>query len=368
MYDVVLFLLKLALFVCASCSSVLYIDVPEFSIAKNMQISSLQIVLCSILTCVYVLCVQILDAIRERRQYDSIDDVGVDTDEDAAPVEVHEAGHAASIETARHPVFDHTCGYTYEDGGMVDVPAAAVIFGSMSALKQHICLIHLTGFLVWNTVYALDYTQPDLAYCFTVGIATAWLLGTVAGSCMSGPKPGCRESVHILTYLICVTMLAVVNIVSEKIRIDTISCVLCGATWPCFFTKRSEAMCRRPFMVLHSVRASHVTCVLLCFSPLMVWGIDFDVSIKTACLVFVVQPIVKVMCLLIMCISIQTGHVTDLVIVLSVASCAQFLLLYPLDHTYQVLVVLMMSALLTVHVFSLCYKKRPGDGGPNINV
>lgn len=371
MYDILLFVLKLAIFVSASCASVLYIDVPKHSVVTNMRISSLQIVLCSGVTLVYLLCTHILEAIRERTMYDNIEDVDVLIHEmEENPEELNcdaNTADASANERGKPPVCDYTCGYRSEDGGMVDVPAAAVIFGSISTLDRHIALIHMTGFLVWNTVYALDYTQPDLAYSFTVGIATAWLVAAVVSTCAPGHKQRCRDSLHILTYLLCVTMLAAVNVISDKIRADTIVCVLCGATWPCFFNKGSYEMCRRPFMVLNSVRASHVTCLLLCFSPLMVWGVQLEFSVHTICLVFVVQPIIKVMCLLIICISIQTGHITDLVIALTVASCAQFLLLYPLDHTYQVLVVFMMSALLSVHFFSLFYRKRAGAGGSNIN-
>ena len=39
------------------------------------------------------------------------------------------------------------------------------------------------------------------------------------------------------------------------------------------------------------------------------------------------------MCILLLCLSIQTGHTTDIAIALSVASCSQFLMLYPLEHT-----------------------------------
>lgn len=70
------------------------------------------------------------------------------------------------------------------------------------------------------------------------------------------------------------------------------------------------------------------------------------------------------MCMLLLCLSIQTGHTTDIVIALSVASCSQFLMLYPLDHTYQIVCVLIVSALLSMHVFALCWRDARRRGAP----
>jgi len=67
--------------------------------------------------------------------------------------------------------------------------------------------------------------------------------------------------------------------------------------------------------------------------------------------------------MILLCLSIQTGHTTDIVIVLSVASCSQFLLLDPLDHAFQIVCVLIVSALLSVHVFFLCWRGRRGAAG-----
>ena len=64
------------------------------------------------------------------------------------------------------------------------------------------------------------------------------------------------------------------------------------------------------------------------------------------------------MCILLLCLSIQTGQTTDIVIALSVASCTQFLLLNPLEYAYQIGCVLIVSALLSMHVFSLCWRAR----------
>ena len=131
----------------------------------------------------------------------------------------------------------------------------------------------------------------------------------------------------------------------------------CGFAWPVFFARNATAVCRRPYMILHSVRASHMTVLLLCFSPLMAWTFSFEMPRRSLLVLFVAQPAVKAMCVLILCLSIQTGHTTDIAIVLSVASCSQFLLLYPLDHPYEILCVLVVSALLSVHVFGLCYRR-----------
>jgi len=104
----------------------------------------------------------------------------------------------------------------------------------------------------------------------------------------------CRESLHAVICLLCATMLATANAVDARISRETASSVVCGFVWPFFFLKTSTAVCRRPAMIIHSVRASHMTCLLLCSSPLMAWTMHFDLPRRTLLVMFAVQPAVKV--------------------------------------------------------------------------
>ena len=329
MYDVLLFVMKLLLFLSAAVCSVAEMRLPVNILPANMQIASVQIVVCSVVLCIYQMCAEILAAIRDRRTYDPLEDSMTD-DATASDMDTGDSGEP-------------------------------VTFQSVTVLKQHVVLVHATGFLVWNTVYALDYSQPDLAYSFTVGIVAAWLFEAVLGVCSPSRAPTCRDYVHLFVYAMCALMLAAVNMIDEKLCVENAVGVLCGFAWPCFFSRHSQALCRRPEMLMHSIRASQATCLLLCFTPLVAWPVDLDGNdTRDLFLVFVVQPAIKVMCLLILCISVQTGHTTDIVIVLSVSSCSQFLLLYPLDRAYQIVCILFVSVLLSVHVFCLCYRSaRP---------
>ena len=204
---------------------------------------------------------------------------------------------------------------------------------------------------------ALDYTQPTLSYCFTLGVVASWLCEALAATCCPGRRLAGREGVRVFVCTMCTAMLAAVNTIDAKVTPGTLSCVACGFAWPVFFARNATAVCRRPYMILHSVRASHMTVLLLCFSPLTAWTFSFEMPRRTLLVLFVAQPAIKAMCGLILCLSIQTGHTTDIAIVLSVASCSQFVLLYPLDHAYQIVCVLGVSALLSVHVFCLCYRR-----------
>jgi len=129
--------------------------------------------------------------------------------------------------------------------------------------------------------------------------------------------------------------------------------------WPLFFSPYASSVSRRPHMILHTIRSSLLTCMLLCLYPLVACNSgQLELPMRTLSLMFVVQPVIKLMCITIVCLSIQTGHKKDIVIVLSVASCAQFLFLYPLDRAYQIFSVLIISTLLSIHVFCMCYSKR----------
>lgn len=89
-------------------------------------------------------------------------------------------------------------------------------------------------------------------------------------------------------------MLAAVSTLDAEISRETASSVVCGFVWPFFFARNSTAVCRRPAMILHSVRASHMTCLLLCASPLLAWTPHFDLPRRTLLLMYMVQPAVKV--------------------------------------------------------------------------
>ena len=177
MYDVLLFLIKLALFVAAAVLAVLCMRAPVNDNTTNAQIASLQIVLGSVVLVVYLACAQILAAIREHRQYDALDDalddeelVDLDLDSPglaageppeppppppAAPKDGTGAARAAQRRAAAEaaaaldPVAAaHSSAYRFEDGGLIDCPPHAVVFRSIAVLREHIVLVHVTGFLV----------------------------------------------------------------------------------------------------------------------------------------------------------------------------------------------------------------------------
>ena len=81
----------------------------------------------------------------------------------------------------------------------------------------------------------------------------------------------CRESLHAVICLMCAAMLAAVSTLDAEISRETASSVVCGFVWPFFFVRSSTAICRRPAMVMHSVRASQMTCLLLCAGPLLAY-------------------------------------------------------------------------------------------------
>lgn len=373
MYDVVIFFLKLVLFVGAAVSAVVYMPTPERSIAHNMQVASAQVMLCSLVWSLYMMCARIVSAIRKRQQYDCIDDGTADLDFDKM----------ASADSLMTDGFDGAEGPDTsvagpesdqeKPGGTAD--DRVVLFATMGALAEHIMLVHLTGFLVWNTVIALDYTQPSLAFLFTAGLVAALLLEALVTGCCARISVLSRQSLHAFVFLMCAIMLGAVNLSAQRVTLHNASCVVTGFCWPIFFNRHAAAMCRRPNMILHSVRAAHVTCVLLSVCPIVAWhsiGPYVERPSHTLLAAFVVQPAVKTMCVLIMCISLQTGHRTDLALVLTLASSAQFLVLYPLDHEYQIIVGLVALVVLAAHVFGLCHKRAarhaplPSEEDPRI--
>jgi len=334
MHDVLLFFTKLGLYVGAAVGAVAYMPVPEVELTGSIRIASIQVVLACLVYLLFTVCQIIVSAIHSREQYDAVDVALAELD----------------TETVSVP----------EIGSPCEVDAVPVEFGSMEDVNRHVLMVHCAGLLIWNTVISMDYTQPDLCYCFTVGLVTAWLCKALIAGCQPRQTIHCRETLQVFIYMMCVTMLASVNMIDARISQDNILSILTGFAWPCFFTRNASSVSRRPGMVLHTIKSSFVTCVLLCFCPLLAWeAVPISYSQHTLIMLFVVQPIIKFMCIAILCISIQTGHKKDLVIVLSVASCSQFLFLYPLDRTYQIFSVLTISMLLSIHVFGMCYSRRP---------
>jgi len=341
MYDVLLFFLKLCLFVGASVGAVAYMQLPEVPMEVGMFISSVQILLVSVVYTLYAVCCSIVTAIHSRRKYDVVeDDLGLEME-----LGLHESGSQPELPASE----------TFPD----EVEDDRLVFGSVDELNWHVVMVHFTGLLVWNTVISMDYTQPDVCYSFTVGVVVAWLLEAIVVSCKPSQPFLCKQSLQLFIYMMCFTMLASVTLLDASICDDKIVGVLTGVAWPFFFSPYASSLSRRPEMILHTVRSSLVTCVLLCVYPLVAWNSGpLDYPMRTLCFLFLVQPVVKVMCLTIICLSIQTGHKKDLLIVLAVASSVQFLFLYPLDRTYQIISVLVISALLSVHVFCMCYSRR----------
>jgi len=180
MYDVILFLLKLAMFVGAAVAAVTSVELPVNNNTTNAVITSVQIMLCSAIFFLYRMCAELLSAVRERRSYDAVADAAddavfvVESDSDADDSN-DEAGEYKRAERERQRDVAARAALDALDVAAEPVSSPPVVFGSIAELREHILLVHMTGFLVWHTVLALDYTQPALAYSFTCGIVAAWL-------------------------------------------------------------------------------------------------------------------------------------------------------------------------------------------------
>lgn len=205
MYDVVLFLLKLAMFVCAALVAVTSLELPVNNNTTNAMIASVQIILCSAVFFVYRMCAELLAAVREHRSYDAVFSV------EASPDAVFSVGSDASSDTEDADAAG-VAEKTQEEAdtererlrdasaraalGALNVGAeqsdedTPVAFESIGVLREHIMLVHATGFLVWHSVLALDYSQPALAYSFTCGIVAAWLFQV----CLLPRVPSCHLS------------------------------------------------------------------------------------------------------------------------------------------------------------------------------
>lgn len=193
MYDVVLFLLKLGMFVFAAMVAVTSMELPVNNNSTNALITSVQIILCSAVFLLYHLCADLLAAVRERSSYDAVFSVEASPDavfsvgsdsssdiEDAEAVSVVDSEKTQeATNTERERLRDVSARAVL---GALNVGAehsdedTPVVFESVCVLRDHIMLVHATGFLVWHSVLALDYSQPALAYSFTCGIVAAWLL------------------------------------------------------------------------------------------------------------------------------------------------------------------------------------------------
>lgn len=342
MNGVIIFILKLCLFVSAAITAVVYMKVPLFALQYNVQIASVQIVCGCLVMAIFNICEHILFVMRERRRYDIVVDIP-DSDEDPEVQlgeEKLDVDPEVSTSSEALPESPH-----------------GVNFASTSALMNHVNLIHFTGLLMWTTILTMDYTQPAMCYSFTMGLVSAWLFRTIFFYRKPKQKPTMSQCMNFFIYLTCVSILACVSL-SGGTTTEHIVSICSGVTWPFFFVKDSTANCRRPYMIIHTMRASVLTCLLLCCTPLFAWPIHFNQTPEMLVVMFMVQPVVKLMCLLILCLSIQTGHETDLVIVMTVASASQYALQPGTDPSVLIAFALSVASIISVHIFGLCYHSK----------
>jgi len=329
MHGVFVFLTKLGLYVAAAVGMSEYLHSVGGGVLILRQHSSLipavQILVASAMLLVYTACTLILSSIREHQQYDAIDD-------------------------------DQACLVPEPEA----VTASAISFVSAKALDRHILKVHATGFLLWKTMVAFDYSQPELVFLFTVGAVGGWLVESMHSRMWSESPVTRLEVTDLLVFVSCYCMIAVMYLcrdgpaANEQIEytFNRVTSVLAGIAWPVFFAGEQKK-------ILYTIHSSLYTLVLLCVPVVMLHARGMALYDRGSVFVLVVvQPIVKIMCVMIMCLSIRTGHKLDLVVTLTVACFVQFVYMSPLDRTNRIAGIVSMVALVLVHVLAMYMRRR----------
>jgi hypothetical protein len=324
MHSVFVFLTKLGLFVGSSVGTSGYLGCFAGGIVIRREhtcfIPALQVLLAAVMLVVYTACATILATLRQHQQYDAVE-------EDTSTLE-SEGAPAASQQ---------------------------VLFASPAELDRHVFKVHATGFLLWTTMVAFDYAQPELAFFFTVGAVGAWLLEMLQVRLWSDDAVSRLEVADLVVFICCYCMIAAIYLGLDAppshedvhYSYSRLMSVMAGVSWPVFFRGR-------PHMILYTIHSSLYTLVLLCIPVVLLHVHGLGAYSRTSVLVLlVVQPIVKIMCVMILCLSIRTGHKLDLVVALTVACFAQYVYMAPLDSTHRALAITSMVLLVLVHVLAM---------------
>lgn len=329
MHCVFVFLTKLGLYVGAAVSMSAYLDSVGGGVVIMRQhasfIPAVQILVASAMLLVYTACTVILSTMRQHQQYDAIDV------EPSSLVPEPEA-----------------------------VTASAITFVSAGALDRHILKVHATGFLLWKTMVAFDYSQPELAFLFTSGAVGGWLVESMHSRMWSESPVTRLEMTDVLVFVWCYCMIAVMYLGQEappaneplEYTFNRVTSVLAGIAWPVFFAGEQKK-------ILYTIHSSLYTLVLLCVPVVLLHARGMSLYDRGSIFVLlVVQPIVKIMCVMIMCLSIRTDHKLDLVVTLTVASFVQFVYMTPLDSTSRIAAIVSMDLLVLIHVLAMYMRKR----------
>jgi len=345
MHAACVFLTKLGLFVGAPLGTSAYLRAAGGGAVILREhtcfVPAVQILLATAMLLVYAACSSILATMRQHQQYDAVE-------EDKSSVE---EGPSAPPE---------------------------VQFTSPAALDRYVLKVHATGFLLWSTMVCLDYAQPELVFLFTVGAVCAWLLEMLKARLWSADAVSMLEVTDLVVFVSCYCMLAEVYLGLDApppledahYAYSRLMSVLAGLGWAFFFRGRQPA-------ILRTIHSALYTLVLLCVPVVLlhVRGLG-AYSRATVLALLLVQPIVKIMCVMIPCLSIRSGHKLDLVVALTVACLAQFLYLAPLDLLRRALGVSSAVLLVLVHALALHLRARgpaceahdappsPADDGP----
>lgn len=366
MHDLAVFAFKLCLYVCTAIGSIDGLNFQEYDLETGVLIASIQMSVGISALIVYMWCRFIVRVVSSRKHYKEIGDRSMDSIEGSSPRTHDEQIEDQSINgiagsTPRVVKLDTG---KENDGVARNAPHKPdennpnfVIFESSEDLSDYIVRLHFLGLLLWSTTRAFDYSQPILSYCFTVGLVVGCFVTSLFPFFLVRRDGCCGHSSRFVIFLLCCSLLVAVKVLHGAVSLDKISCFVIGISW-------TNSWLVKPKTLLFVLKGSLISCVLLCYTIISSSKVSLILDHHDIFTTFMVQPVLKFMCIYIMCLSIHSGHTTDLMISLSVASCSQFVYSHTVDVAYLVPICINIGILLVLHTFMLCgWDKKDANAG-----
>lgn len=235
-------------------------------------------------------------------------------------LQVEKAGEADDCSTSQHASARVMC-----------VEDIAVSFAGHTQLLYHIVYVHLLGFVMWCTVFAINFHLITFVVSFAVGLFIAEVYKNLA-TC---------QCTRIFCYGLCSFLCIAVQIISAVWKSsaapdsaaawvvqDTgpasqlqlfahIVCFTTGFMWP-FFLRSST--------IYTDIQACTVTCVLICFPFLVAESHEMKMLLTThadvlSIVLFMCEPLCKFLCIYILVVLLVRQSPLCEIQILLLAAC-----------------------------------------------
>ena len=351
MIMIVAFLCRLLVFVTLSVLSTMANRGHSMTMYSRVKISTIQVFIFAAAATTFVTCRWILGAMHNVKVYKTLEEKALEVKVDGTCIEEQTTPVSGNEnrDSENYPHLDTQSQTTHV--------SATITFHGERELRSHIFWMYYLGMIVYCTIFCLDFTLLSVSFFFSVGMGSGWIMFPVRRFSQQMSST-CLKMLYVLFLgLLTGTYLNFHHeILEPNTRMwhrESLTAVLlplvAGASWM-----------RIPHEgLVNSLKASFVTCVLLCLPIVLTTSMEqmqqelSTTPMSVVMYLLLLEPMLKFMAMYSIALSLQTERRLEILVVLMVVVNLDDVLFKEMVPWMHGFTIFNMTALVLLHASCL---------------